>query len=366
MPTDLTSLGLPANLPEIAAPDLIGAAPAPPPALPPVALRKRQKAAIIVRLLLSDGRTLDLADLPMDIQLRLTRDIGAITKIDQSTLDAVITEFLDEIEQTGLAFGGGLSEALSILDGTISPDTARQLSREEGIELTSNPWKRLAEMDPERLCPIVEAEAPEVAAVLLSKLAVEKAAAILGMLDGSQARRIAFAVSRTESIGPDAVQKIGRSILAQLDAEPRRAFEVAPVDRVGQILNRSPSVTRESVLDGLEEDDKDFAARVRKAIFTFENIPGRIATTDIPKITRGVDGATLAQAIKASQARQGQAGDYILENLSRRMSDQLKEDIAGLGDLKAKDAEAAMDAVVQAIRQLMDQGEIYQMEAEED
>ena len=41
------------------------------------ALTRRQKAAIIVRVLLSEGGTLGLSDLPQEMQVALTREIGA-------------------------------------------------------------------------------------------------------------------------------------------------------------------------------------------------------------------------------------------------------------------------------------------------
>ncbi|MEM9181195.1 MAG: hypothetical protein AAGA89_15885, partial [Pseudomonadota bacterium] len=152
MSVDLTSLGLPADIPKFSAPGQQ----APPPALPaatPSTLKQREKAAIIVRLLLSDGGKLRLVDLPGHVQKQLARDVGSIRQIDQVTLNSVVEEFIEELESGGVSFGGGLHEALSILDGSISGSTAQDLSREEGVELTSDPWRRLVEVDADLLQP---------------------------------------------------------------------------------------------------------------------------------------------------------------------------------------------------------------------
>src|SRR5690606_8998301 len=120
-----------------------------------------------------------------------------------------------------------------------------------------------------RLLPVLEEESVEVAAVMLSKLAVPKAAELLGKLQGERARRVAYAVSLTGNVDPETVRRIGLSLATQLENLPARAFDTGPVERVGAILNSAPQLIRDEVLAGLEEDDEDFARLVRKAIFTF-------------------------------------------------------------------------------------------------
>ena len=120
--TDLTALGLPADLPEIAAPTFMGGYDG-----VSADLSQQQKAAIIVRVLLSDGRTMSLSQLTPEIQVSLTREIGAIRQIDQATLSSVVDEFIGELDGGGMSFSGGPQEALSMLDGSISAETARRL-----------------------------------------------------------------------------------------------------------------------------------------------------------------------------------------------------------------------------------------------
>ena len=322
-------------------------------------LSGRAKAAIVVRLLLNEGADIPLEDLPEDLQAQLTKQMGAMRVVDRDTLTSVVDEFTEALDGIALSFPGGIAGALDALDGKISRRTAERLRKEAGVRQAGDPWVRLRGLGPDALLPVLQSESTEVAAVLLSKLDVGQAAELLGKLPGPEARRITYAVSQTSAVTPDAVDRIGLSLAAQLDAKPLRAFDGDPVDRVGAILNSSTSGTRDDVLTGLDEADKGFADRVRKAIFTFANIPQRIAPRDIPRVLREVDQAQLVAALAgAATAGMTDTGEFILENMSGRMADQLREEVAEAGTVKPKDAEEAMAAIVAAIRTMEAAGDL--------
>lgn len=323
-------------------------------------LNSRQKAAVIVRLLLAEGAPLPLSSLPEDLQAALTEQIGLMQIVDRATLRATIEEFLAELEGVGLSFPGGIDGALTMLDGHISATAASRLRRLRGVEDRSDPWARITALPNQKLIPVMEAESAEVAAVMLSKMPVPRAAELLGMLPGERARRVAYAVSLTAGIDPETVQRIGQSLAAGLAAEPPRAFEGDPVERVGAILNISPSVTRDEVLRGLDSEDADFAARVRKAIFTYAHIPRRLAAKDVPRVLRLVEQPVLIAAFAGAAADPltAEASEFLLSNISQRMAGSLREEIAGRGTVKPKEAEEAMNAIIGAIRGLESGGEI--------
>jgi flagellar motor switch protein FliG len=116
----------------------------------------------------------------------------------------------------------------------------------------------------------------------------------------------------------------------------------------------------------LEEDDADFAEQVRKAIFTFANIPNRIDARDIPKILRNVEQPVLVVALAGATGALAPAAEFILANMSQRMAASLRDEGAALGKIKAKDAEEAMGAVVSAIREMESAGEIFLLADAED
>ncbi|MBW4708494.1 flagellar motor switch protein FliG [Roseobacter sp. YSTF-M11] len=333
----------------------------------PVTLSRKAKAAIVVRLLLNEGADIPLEDLPDEMQAQLTKQMGAMRLVDRDTLASVVSEFADELESIGLSFPGGIAGALESLDGRISKQTAARLRKEAGVRQYGDPWARLRDLNAEKLLPVLENESIEVAAVLLSKIDVARAAELLGKLPGPRARRITYAVSQTSAVTPDAVDRIGLSLATQLDAEPLKAFDSGPVERVGAILNSAPSITRDDVLEGLDETDAGFADLVRKAIFTFANIPKRIAPRDIPRVVRELEQEVLVTALAGADAAGMKASaDFILENMSGRMADQLREEMEEREKVKSSEMEEAAATIVASIREMEAAGELLLVVEESD
>jgi flagellar motor switch protein FliG len=324
-------------------------------------LSRKAKAAIIVQFLLNEGADVPLSALPEESQEELTMLLGNMRYVDRESLNAVVEEFSNELESVGLAFPGDMAGALNALEGRINPHTAMRLRKEAGVRQTGNPWDRINALDVDRLKTLVLSESTEVAAVMMSKIDVDKAAQVLAKLPGDRARRISYAVSMTTGVTPEAVDRIGLSLAAQVDADPIKAFKARPDERLGAILNYSATAVREEVLQNLEQEDAEFADAVRRAIFTFGNIAERLKAMDVPKITRDVDAATLSMALAAASNGSDadrQAADFLYANMSKRLGDNIREEARALGQVKAKPGELAMSAVVAAIRNLIAAGEI--------
>lgn len=329
-------------------------------------LTRKQKAAIIVRLLANEGADVPLAQLDDDLQAELTQQMGRMRYVDRVTLSDVVAEFASELDSIGLAFPGGLAGALTALDGKISPQTAARLRKEAGVRQSGDPWDRIRALSVDRLREFVENEATEISAVLVSKISTDKAAELLSQLPGPEARRITYAISLTKSVTPDAVERIGVSLAAQLDRDPVRAFDTDPPKRVGAILNFSPSATREALLSELADEDADFAADVRKSIFTFADIPSRIAPLDVGTIQREVDAAEFITALAYAEASElAAASEHFLANISQRLANGIRDEMQERGDVTEKEGEAAMNAVVRTIRALEDRGELTLLRPED-
>jgi flagellar motor switch protein FliG len=339
----------------------------PPPAHQP-GLNRKQKATIIVRLLQSEGLELSLADLPDDLQIALAEEMSAMRHINRATLQDVVGEFVAELEDLGLTFPRGVPRAIDALQPTLSDTAANRLRKAAGVDAPDNPWEWIGKLDDSKVLPLLAQESIEVAAVALSKLPVSKSASIIGQLPGERARKIAYMISRTTTVSPNVVQKIGDALVAKLQNEPARAFENPPAERVGSILNYARAATRDDVLEGLFEEDQEFGEGVKRAIFTFKDIKKRVDPRDVPKIMREVAQDVMVTAVAGAAANPDDvaAAEFLLENMSQRLAAAIRDEVQAAGKVKASAAEEAHNTVIEAIRLLNETGDLNYREEEDD
>lgn len=337
----------------------------------PGRLSRLEKAAVIYRMLGSLGMALPDGALTADEQAQLDASVQGLEGIDPSELAAVVDEFLAMLapEPSSPRPPDPSPADLPVLPGLPElPMIDPQPLPSGGIvsEAGNDCWDRLTEQEDAALLAVLEAEAPEVGAVVLSKLKVSRAAELLGQIPGPLARRITYAVSLISDISPETVARIGDALSEEFGRERPRAFAGGPVERVGALLNFSRAATRNDVLDGLEETDPGLAEAVRRSIFTYLNIPARVGPRDVPKILKKIDQKVLVTAIASSTTDDLRTtADFILANISQRMADSLRTEAEELGEVGPADGEAATNAVVAAIRELEEAGELYLVAEEE-
>lgn len=337
--------------------------------LDPPTTDPRVKAAIIVRLLRSLETDIPLADLPQQSQKTLARAIGQMGSIDRQTVDAAIEEFTQAVDAVALPAPAGVGAALDTLEGQLSPEVADEMAEEVARKDPNHAWVRLARLPDRILAKILETESIEIAALLLSKLPVEQAAKVLTFVPGERARRIACTTPQIDKMSVIAVRQIGLALASDHCNRPDRAFDTDAVGRVGAILNSTPSLRREEVLTGIEDDNPDFAQKVRRAIFTFANIAERIDPLDVPKIIRTLDQEQLQIALAGalrSTPEDAASAEFILENMSKRMSTQIREEIQASSPPKQAVVEEIQGLLIAGIKDAISSGDITQVESEEE
>jgi flagellar motor switch protein FliG len=132
------------------------------------------------------------------------------------------------------------------------------------------------------------------------------------------------------------------------------------------MLNAVGTASRDAVLAGSTAATPISPKGVRRAIFTFQHIPKRIDAADIPRITGAVDGDTLVTALAAGLQAAPVAVEFILENMSKRMAEQMRDEAEAMNTPKEAAGEAAMQEVIAAIRGLEEAGDIRIRHDEED
>ncbi|SFJ59496.1 flagellar motor switch protein FliG [Jannaschia pohangensis] len=323
-------------------------------------LTQRQKAAVVVHLLISGGVDPGVGDLPREQQRQLVCDMAGLRFVDKETLAAVVSEFAAELDNIGLHVPRDPAKILVALDGMLSLDVVEALATELGLDGVpgAGPWEQVAGLDAEAVVKMLDGETDEVCAILLSKLPASRAADLMKLLPPERASAVSAAFARTESVAPDAVAQIGVALGQQFASRPAMAFATDGVKRVAAILNSATASVRRGILESLDQENADFAARVRASVFSFENIPDRIDPRDMPRVLRNIDNVTLVTALAGLSPEQAHIGEFILGAISKRMAEQIREEMAERGTIPTEEVEEAMGRAVAAIREMEDAGEL--------
>lgn len=317
-----------------------------------------QKAAIIIQMILSEGGSLPLTTISADGQTRLMEDFVELDRVDRATLETVVEELEQLLNSEDLSFPRSIADAIDTLEAHLDNAIVADLRRKLGLGLPPVPWARIAALPTKQLVEMLTNEDIKIAAIILSKLDGEKAAEVLDEIEPEQATELAFATKSTGDLSPELLTHIGLMLAESLPPDIPRAFNDAPALRVANLLNASSPDRRDEVLEQLGTQDAEFAADVRANIFTFADITNRIVPTDISKITRDIPQDELVMALAYGANIEPESTEFVLNNMSKRMADALREEIGDQEEIAKKPGEAAMGRVTSTIRSLADLGEI--------
>jgi flagellar motor switch protein FliG len=132
---------------------------------------------------------------------------------------------------------------------------------------------------------------------------------------------------------------------------------------VAEILNVIDRPTERSLLENLAQEDAELVDDIRRLMFVFDDI-AKLGDRDIQTLLKNVDSAQWAMALKGAPE---ELREKILNNMSKRAADMLREEMEYLGPVRASAVEQAQQQVVDIVRRLEDSGDIttHADEAEE-
>ncbi|MGD1927031.1 MAG: FliG C-terminal domain-containing protein [Paracoccaceae bacterium] len=123
-------------------------------------------------------------------------------------------------------------------------------------------------------------------------------------------------------------------------------------------MNYTSGEIRQSVLDFLGEKQPEFLEAVKARMFTFADIQDRIEKRDITAIVRATAPEDLLKAMIGAQDTAPQTFEFIINSLSSRVAEQLREEMADAGKVKVREAEEAQNAMLKVIRAMEAAGEL--------
>lgn len=287
---------------------------------------------------------------------RITIQIANMRNIAPQVVDDVLQEFYDMMLAKQYVMEGGMDYAREILKSSKGDRGARELLRRIEAATETSAFALFQTADTNQMVQFLQNEHPQVSALILGHLNVDRSAEVLSNLDEDIRAEVAYRLATMNKTSPEVIKEIEHVIRDQMGgldgSETTLASNGASI--VANILNASTISTERLVLEDIEERDPDLAQEIKNLMFLFEDILD-LQDRVVQRVIVEIDKRDLVVALKG-------AGKELLKkftsNMSNRAKSILMEDMDALGPVRVKEVEEAQQRIIQQIKQLEEIGEI--------
>jgi flagellar motor switch protein FliG len=286
---------------------------------------------------------------------QLTLEIANIRTVSPEEKERVLEEFYQICLAQEYIAEGGIGYAKDILEKALGNQRALEIINKLTVSLQVRPFDFVRKADPSQLLNSIQNEHPQTIALILAYLKPQQSSIVLSALPQDKQSDVARRIALMDRTSPEVIKEVERVLEKKLSSFMTEDYTAAGgVQAIVDILNSVDRGTEKYIMETLEIEDTDLAEEIRKRMFVFEDILS-LDNRSIQRFLREVDNNQLAIALKGATE---EVQKTIFSNMSKRLSEMVREDIEFMGPVRLKDVEEAQQKIVNVIRKLEDAGEI--------
>jgi flagellar motor switch protein FliG len=316
-----------------------------------------RKVAILMVMIGQEASSSILRELDEDEVQNISREIARVHTLASEEAEGVLEEFYQMSLAHDYVLKGGVDYARKILVDAFGAEPAKRmldrLLKQMSNETLS--FDALQKTDPQQLAKFIHSEHPQTIALILSHLNPSQAAGLLVSIPAELRTDVALRMASLDQISPEIVSKIAAVIgtkLKSLGELSREAY--GGVHAVAEMCNRLDSTTTKEIVEYIEQSNPKLGETIRHLMFVFEDLL-LLDTNSIKELLGKVDRKILTVALKGTSE---QMKNHMLQAMSQRGAEMLREDMEALGPIKIKEVEAAQQQIITVVRQLETEGVI--------
>jgi flagellar motor switch protein FliG len=178
---------------------------------------------------------------------------------------------------------------------------------------------------------------------------------VLKLLPERHRNEVMVRIATLDGIQPAALKDLNE-IMSKLlsNADRVKKAGLGGVKAAAEMLNQMGSGTETSVLDFIREMDNDLAQQIMDNMFTFDDL-ARLDDKSIQALLKEVQTESLVISLKGAPT---ELRDKILNNMSTRAAETLREELEARGPVRVSEVEAEQKEMLKTVRRMVDEGTI--------
>ena len=325
----------------------------------PAVLTRPQKLAVLLCMLGPESAAEILKHFDDHEMELVIGEMGKLELISHELQAQVLKEFGDVAVVASTSVAGGEEIVRLTLEKAVGQSRAASIVGRNGGQKgevdQGDLLRPILNADPRELFNAIKTEHPQTIALMTSYFPPEKASAFLNQCPVELRDKIVERYATLQPTPIEVIEKIVTIVARKLGVKATRGIsETGGVKSAATLLNALERTMSKTVLTSIEERNPDLSKSIRAKMFMFEDII-RLDSAALQKVMREVDTRDLTVSLKKASY---QVKAALLGSISKRAAETVKEEMAFLGNLKAKEIEACQTRIVDIVRRLEGEGEI--------
>ena len=316
----------------------------------------REKAAILMISVGKDYAAKIYKYLSDEEIEQMTLSITSVRRVEPEIKESVVQEFIQMCIAQKYISEGGIDYARDILEKAFGTENANELIMRLSASLRVKPFDFIRRADSTQVLNFIQNEHPQTIALILSYIDPKNAAQILSELPLEKQTSVIARIANMGITSPEYIKETERVLEKKLSTMSfGDATATGGIDSLVRILNSVDRGTERHLLESLEQRDAELVEEIKKRMFVFEDIVN-LSAQAIQRVLREIDNRDLSIALKGVLGTPVEK--IIMDNISKRLQEMIREDMEVMGPVRVRDVEEAQQKIVSVIRQLDETGEI--------
>lgn len=300
-----------------------------------------EKAAIVMLALGEEMASEIFRNLSRSEVQKIGSAMGRLGKINQETVDIVMSEFRQVMSSQSISGVRGSPEFLKNALKIAFHDSSESQELYSSINRAHYRMRCVDICDAPTLFRTIQNEHSQTIALVLAHASQSLGAALLRFFSPANQTEILTRVARLQEVSYETLHQLDQQICKSIEQARNHGKKIGGVARAAAILNELQK-DGEALLDGIGERDPNLSEDIRAEMFRFVDI-ARLDRHSLEILFKSIERKTWLLSLRGEDS--GLLSSFSLV-LSERALIALKEDIAALGPQKKSDVHAAQKEII--------------------
>jgi len=312
-----------------------------------------QKAAIFL-IAIGEEQATKLFNVMEDDEIKdISATMSNLGQVSSDVVERLFTEFSEQMSAAGVVVGT-FDSTERLLTKALGKGKVDSIMEEIRGPAGRTTWDKLGNVSEEVLASFLKNEYPQTIALVLSKIKSDHASKVIMSLPEDLSTEVIMRMLTMEAIKKDVLDGVEKTLKREFMSNLAKTQRRDSYQMLAEIFNNFDRATETKYMGKLEERSAEAAERIRKLMFTFEDLV-KIDSFGIQALLRVCDKEKLSVALKGASE---DIKNLFFGNLSERAAKIMKEDMANKGPVRLKEVDEAQQYIVNIAKDLAAKGEI--------